>query len=263
MRKLLHWLVSTLIVVCLPALAAKTTEQIVDIPTRPGATQRLLVLKPPQPLASVVLLAGGHGGLRLLPDGTIQWGKSNFLVRTRRLFAEQGLLVAVVDAPSDRQTPPYLQGFRQTDEHTADLKAVIAWLRGQAAVPVWLVGTSRGTQSAAHAAIQLAGSGGPDGLVLTSTILSDRKGRPVTAMALDTLRIPVLVVHHEQDGCALCAYGDVPALMRLLSHTPRHELMPMQGGDNLGDPCEALAYHGFNGLDAELVPRIAAWMLTK
>jgi pimeloyl-ACP methyl ester carboxylesterase len=223
----------------------------------------MLLLTPPAPKAAVVLLAGGHGGLQVFPNGSMKWGEGNFLVRTRQLFADQGLLVAVVDAPSDRQSPPYLAGFRQTAEHTADLKAVIAWLRESSKLPVWLVGTSRGTQSAAYVATELAGSGGPDGLVLTSTILTETKGRPVPAMALGKLQVPVLVVHHTQDGCALCAFSETPALMAKLSHTPRSQLLTINGGDNKGDPCEAFAFHGFNGLEAEVVKQIAAWVVAK
>lgn len=114
---------------------AQTPESVVDIPTRPGVTQRMVVVRPAAPKAAVVLLAGGHGGLQIFRNGSFKWGDDNFLVRTRHLFAEQGLLVAVVDAPSDRQSPPYLGGFRQKPEHAADLKAVIAWMRAQAAVP--------------------------------------------------------------------------------------------------------------------------------
>jgi pimeloyl-ACP methyl ester carboxylesterase len=177
---------------------AQTTQQVVDIATRPGVTQRMIVLSPPEPKAAVILFAGGHGGLQVLANGSMKWGEGNFLVRTRRLFADAGLTVAVIDAPSDRQSPPFLSGFRQRPEHAADVKAVIAWLRGTAKVPVWLVGTSRGTQSAAYIATELAGADGPDGLVLTSTILTDLKGnRPVPAMPLGKIRVPVLVVHHE------------------------------------------------------------------
>jgi pimeloyl-ACP methyl ester carboxylesterase len=184
-------------------------------------------------------------------------------VRIRQLFAEQGLLVAVVDAPSDRQSPPYLSGFRQRPEHAADIKAVIAWLREQAEVPVWLVGTSRGTQSAAYVATELNGPEGPDGLVLTSTILTDDKGRPVPAMPLWKLRIPVLVVHHEQDGCRHCSFKDVPSLMEKLGSAPRKQLLAFKGGENRGDPCEAFAYHGFNGLEREVVTQITTWILEK
>lgn len=243
--------------------SAQTTQKVADIPTRPGVTQRMIVLAPPQPMAAVVLLAGGHGGLQIFPNGSMKWGDGNFLVRTRQLFAERGLMVAVVDAPSDRQSPPYLGGFRQTPEHAADLKAVIAWLRENAKAPVWLVGTSRGTQSAAFVATELSGPEGPDGVVLTATILTDAKGRPVPAMPLGKIRVPVLVVHHEQDGCTLCAYSEVPALMAKLADAPRSQLLSFKGGQSRGDPCEAFAFHGFNGLEPEVVQQVAAWVLAK
>lgn len=242
---------------------AQAIQKVVDIPTRPGVTQRMLVLTPPEPKAAVVLLPGGHGGLQIFPNGSLKWGKGNFLVRTRQRFADQGLVVAVVDAPSDRQSPPYLAGFRQTPEHVADLRAVIAWVRESAKVPVWLVGTSRGTQSAAYVATELSAPDGPDGVVLTSTILTEIKGRPVPAMPLGKIRVPVLVVHHEQDGCPLCAFSEVPALMAKLTSATRSQLLSFKGGENKGDPCEAFAYHGFNGLESEVVPQIAAWVQAK
>jgi len=245
------------------AVQAQTAPTVADIPSRPGVTVRALLLAPAQPRAAVVLLAGGHGGLQLRPDGGITWGAGNFLVRSRQLFADQTLLVAVVDAPSDRQASPYLQGFRLSDEHVADMQAVIAWLRQQQpGLPVWLVGTSRGTQSAAYVATQLGGAQGPDGIVLTSSILRDRHSRPVPDMALDRLRIPVLVVHHEQDGCEHCYFADVPLLMNRLGSTPRHQLLALAGGNSQGPACEARAHHGYNGQEADVVAQIARWILS-
>lgn len=246
----------------LPA-QAQTTPQVVDIATRPGVTQRLLVLATPQPRATVVLLAGGHGGLQVSPDGAMRWGAGNFLVRSRQLFVDQGLLVVVVDAPSDRQSPPYLNGFRQTPGHVADLRAVIAWARGRAQVPVWLVGTSRGTESAAYVATELTGADGPDGVVLSATLMTDPRGRPVPAMPLDKIRVPVLLVHHEQDGCAHCAFSWVPTLQGRLAHAPRTGVLSYRGGESRGDPCEAFAFHGFNGIEAIVVQQTAAWVLAK
>lgn len=260
MNRIFKYLLVPLFLVGAGSATAQTSEKVVDIPTRAGVTQRMLVLAPPDPKAAVILFPGGHGGLQLSQDGSMRWGKGNFLVRSRRLFADQGLFVVVVDAPSDHQSPPFLRGFRQQPEHAEDIKAVIAWVRAQAKVPVWLVGTSRGTQSAAYAAIELAGQAGPDGLVLTSTILTDRRTRPVPAMPLDRLRIPVLVVHHRQDGCKLCPYGEAPALIEKLGNAPRKQLLSFEGGEDRGDPCEAFAHHGFNGLERDVVAQIAAWV---
>ncbi|MDB5761085.1 MAG: hypothetical protein JWQ21_80 [Herminiimonas sp.] len=241
------------------AAFAQITPQVVDIPTRPGVTQRFIYLAPADAQKIVVLFTGGLGNLQIAPDGSFQSGRGNFLVRSRQLFADQGLAVAVVDAPSDRQSYPFLDRFRQTPEHAADIKGVIAWLR-QFNLPVWLVGTSRGTQSAAYIATQLpVADGGPDGLVLTSTILTDPKGNPVPALPLEKLTIPVLVVHHEQDGCRLCDYRDMPRLMDKLA-AGRKELITLTGGISRGDPCEAFAYHGFNGLENDAVAKIAVWI---
>lgn len=243
--------------------AAQVRQEVIDLPTRPGVTVRTLLLTPAQPRAVAVLLAGGHGGLRLYPNGSMAWGDGNFLVRSRQLFADQGLVAAVIDAPSDRQRAPFLAGWRDSAEHAADLQAVITALRARTQLPVWLVGTSRGTQSAAHAAVSLPPPAGPDGVVLTSTILVDDKTVAVPRMALGRIRVPVLVVHHEQDGCEHCRFQDLPALTAGLAQVPRQELMTWRGGHNTGPACAAMAYHGFNGLEAEVVGRIAAWMLAR
>jgi pimeloyl-ACP methyl ester carboxylesterase len=237
-------------------------ERVVDIPTRPGVTQRMVVLSPNKPKGAVVLFAGGHGGLQITATGNFNWGADNFLVRSRQLFASNGLMVAVVDAPSDRKNPPYLGGFRQKPEHTADIRAVIAWLKQKNNIPVWLVGTSMGTQSAAFIATQLPPTdGGPDGVVLTSTMLTDAPGaRAVPEMPLRRIQVPTLVVHHKHDGCEHCKYGDLPKLMGKLTAVPRKELLTFEGGRTQGDPCEGMAYHGFNGIEREVVGKIAAWI---
>ncbi len=134
--------------------------------------------------------------------------------------------------------------------------------------PLPLCGTSRGTQSAAYVATELAGSecagkASPDGIVLTSGILADKRSRAVPEMALGKIRIPVLVVHHEQDGCSSCLFSDLPPLMAKLKTTPRHERIIFKGGQATGDPCEAFGYHGFNGIEADVVSQIAAWMVKK
>ncbi len=237
-------------------------EKTVDISTRPGVTQRMVVLTPDKPKASVVLFAGGHGGLQITLTGNFRWGAGNFVVRTRQLFSSNGLMVAVVDAPSDRQNPPYLGGFRQKPEHVDDIKAVILWLKQQVSIPVWLVGTSMGTQSAAFIATQLSpGDGGPDGLVLTSTILSGMQGvRPVPEMPLEKIKVPTLVVHHKQDSCKICDPDDLPRLMDKLISVPRKELLTFEGGKSQDDPCEAMAYHGYNGIEQKVVDAIASWI---
>lgn len=252
---------TALVGLCQSSLA-QASEKVIDIPTRPGVTQRFVYLAPESPKAAVILFPGGHGGLQISRTGSFGWGETNFLVRTRQLFEKNGLSVAVVDAPSDRQAAPFLGGFRQRPEHVADTKAVIAWLKQQANVPVWLVGTSMGTLSAGFVATQIGSSdGGPDGVVLTSSIISLPGARPLPEMPLQKIVVPVLVVHHEKDGCKYCSYAQIPSLMQKFSSTPKKELLTFKGGVDRGDPCEALAHHGFNGLEKDVVAKIAEWII--
>jgi len=126
------------------------------------------------------------------------------------------------------------------------------------------VGTSRGTQSVAFVATMLpAAEGGPDGIVLTSTILTDPGSPPVPAMPLANITAPVLVAHHKLDGCGFCNYRDLPKLMDKLTAVPRKELLTFEGGMNRGDPCDAMAYHGFNGIEQEVVAKVAEWITRK
>jgi hypothetical protein len=242
--------------------APAQTERVIDVPTRPGVTERLLLIETPGAKATVILFAGGHGGLQIAPDGKIGWGGGNFLVRTRKMLAGHGVNVATFDAPSDRQTMPFLNGFRQSKQHLADVKAVMAYLRQQANLPVWLVGTSAGTWSGAFIATEVPrADGGPDGLVLTSTILSFPGSRAVPAMPLGFIKVPVLVVHHKLDACEHCRPAELPGLMSKLSNVPRKELMLFEGGTSKGsDPCEAFHYHGYNGIEADVVAKIAEWI---
>lgn len=41
---------------------AQLAQSVLDVSTRPGVTQRLLLLEPPAPKAAVLLFAGGDGG---------------------------------------------------------------------------------------------------------------------------------------------------------------------------------------------------------
>jgi len=46
-----------------------------------------------------------------------------------------------------------------------------------------------------------------------------------------------------------------------LSSVPRKELIAFEGGQSKGEPCEAMAYHGFNGIEQQVVSKIAEWII--
>ena len=60
--------------------------------------------------------------------------------------------------------------------------------------------------------------------------------------------VPVLVVHHQQDGCPYCASSEIPNPDGQADHTPRSHPIGATGGKEPGSACAAFAHHGFNGL---------------
>jgi predicted alpha/beta-hydrolase family hydrolase len=259
--------VATALLVGLGASSAPAqTPQVVDLPTRPGVTLRMLTIEPASPASVVVLISGGAGQLDIASNGYIR-RDGNFLVRSRGLFADRGHAVLVLDVPSDHARPPYLGGdFRASAEHAADLGAVIAWARTHYGKKVWVVGTSRGTHSAATAATQLQGERAPDGIVLTSTILGhsslgESTAPPLTEMDLTGLKMPVLVVHHEQDPCGVCKPALLPELLKHLP--PGTPLHTFNGGQSRGAPCDAFSHHGFNGIEDQVVEDISAFIRSR
>ena len=154
---------------------AGTQERLVTLETRTGVTQKYILITPQKPVAAVILFAGGTGNLDL-PGASgwpvSGWDQSNFLVRSRDDFAAHGFAVAVVDAPSDRKERiGMLGGFRNSAKHVTDIDAVTAHLERTVRVPVWLIGTSRGTESAAYVAIHAKEK--VAGLVLMSSMTED------------------------------------------------------------------------------------------
>jgi pimeloyl-ACP methyl ester carboxylesterase len=152
--------------------------------------------------------------------------------------------------------------FRTTKEHAADVKQAIAAVREVAKVPVWLVGTSMGTLSAANAAARIT-EGGPDGIVLTSSVTVTSKVSYETVLhgGLEDIRVPTLVVHHKGDTCQASPYSGAESIMKALKRAPVKELMTFEGGSPpISPPCEAKAAHGYLGLEPQVVSAIAAWI---
>ena len=225
---------------------------------RPDAQIPVFFSATPNAVATLILLPGGAGGIGRIgaegwPDG------SNFLVRSGQLFAAQGFNIALMARPSDMNDMDY--PFRVSAAHIDDIRKVVQQAKERWNVPVWLVGTSRGTVSGTAAVIAMRDERQIAGLVLTSSVTAGRVTGAVPGQALDKINIPVLVVHHNQDACKICVPSQAKTIEPKLSSSPAHATLMLDGGENAsGDPCEALHYHGFIGMEAQAVQQIADWV---
>ena len=246
---------------------SQTKAQVIDVPTRSGVTNRIIFLTTPEPKATLILFVGGHGGLQIFQGGSAKSFEENFLFRSRKEFASHGFNIAVIDSPSDRMKSPFLYGFRHSEEHSEDVKEIIKFLQHQAKQPVWLIGTSRGTESVMSVGLKLQSLEGLQGLVLTSTILArdedEKTNIPVHLLPVNELQLPVLIVHHELDGCKYSLYSDLPKLRTKLNSKASAEILSIKGGVTGGTSCEGASPHGFKGVESEVILKIVNWITAR
>jgi hypothetical protein len=250
------------LILALAATAAQAqTETVVEIKSR-GQAVRALLLKPDNPVGSVVLLAGGHGILAISPNGKIGWGAGNQLVRTRADHARAGFATIVPDAAPDMGTPAKPKdGFRWSAAHGQDIGAVVAYMRGIKA-PVALVGTSRAGVAAGAALAHASGAGRPDFVVLTSAMLVPVGNQPSFQQAIGgspaKAQLPFLVVGHKKDACKHTLASLIDTFRKW--HGGKVDVVILDGPEGHGDPCDAFSAHGFAGIDATVVSTVADWI---
>lgn len=251
---------------CASASAALAQQEIVTLSTRAGVTQSYFLTSIPPELRAVAILLPGSGGLINLrsENGQPKFGQGNFLVRSRAQFIKNGVVAAIVDAPSDHQT-----GWGMTDEfrlgelHYADLSAVIDDLGKRfPEKPIFLVGTSRGTISAAATGARVDRR--VAGVVLTSTMFrpapkkSPEPGPGLSQFNFATIKAPVLFVHHASDQCEVTPYSDAARF------SDTYPLISVFGGaPPQSGPCDAFSAHGYLGKESETVEQMVNWMLKK
>ncbi|MET0012632.1 MAG: hypothetical protein ABW088_03155 [Sedimenticola sp.] len=180
-------------------------EKVITVSGRENTTIKFAYKKHANPIAHIVAFPGGKG-LKGIKDGMfgIHFGNydkwKSFTIKTRKTFHSNGFSVAVVETPSDKKNGG-LGGFRESEEHKQDIAAIIAHMKKDADVPVWLLGHSRGTVAAASQTINL-GKDVVQGVVLSASIAA---GRPVDTyvpdMPLDRVYVPALVMSAENDLC--------------------------------------------------------------
>jgi hypothetical protein len=184
---------------------------------------------------AIVLLAGGDGQIGVGADGSIAQ-QGNQLVRTRQAYAARGFAVLVPDAG-------------------INVAAAVDYMKKYG--PVTLVGTSRGTQRAAQG---IAAGARPARLVLTAGMLSDASGdsgNVVNILGSPAALPPTLVVHHRRDGCRVTRPQGVAPFLAWAKGKAR--VVWLDGGREVGNPCQARGHHGFNGIDGQVVSTVAGF----
>ncbi len=239
-------------------VAAAVSEQLVDLIKPNGTTLRYLSSTDPSvssaPEAGVILFSGSQGQVNLAA-GIPQPG-SNFLIRSRQLFTQAGLATAVYDPSAD--IGAMSDQVRMSQTHVDEVAMVLNDFKKKTGVKkMYLVGTSRGTVSAAYLATVLKSE--VDGVVLTSTLFSASKGgEGLSRFDFNSITQPLLFVHHVADGCRVTSPEFAKALV---GKFPVIWVEGVVGRER--DACGPFSAHGYLGREAGTIRAIADWILTR
>ena len=250
-------LVATLLSGAALGQSAPAAAVVKDVPVADG-TERVLFQGDRQARAIVVLLPGGDGIIGLDGGGGVDQAGGNFLVRTLGQWVAQGFAVVLPDAPNGTS----LTGRRHVPAYADAISRAIDFGRSQAALPVWLIGTSAGTAAAVNGAAHLGAK--VSGAVLTSSVTRrlGASGETIFDAEPGAVAVPALVVGNEYDSCPETPPGNAPMVLSALTRSPRKELVMVRSGEiaKRSDPCQGMSPHGYLGIEGTVVQRISEWI---
>lgn len=234
-----------LLLATLPAHAAMYT-----VDTRRGYTVDVLAEAPAGATALILLFEGGQGLLRR--------GSKGFAHRAYPILLRHGIAAAMMDAPAadDGFKGGLDTGFRESSAHMSDIDAVVRALTRRYGLPVWVLGTSNGTRSAAAYAIHRGKA--LAGVVLASSSTDPPFGTPIEFLrGIESITIPLLVIAHLEDQCLGSPPEGAAAIARAAIGSPAAVVQTFSGGLNTGAiPCGPETHHAFYGVEEDVVSTV-------
>ena len=189
----------------------------------------------PNPAYLLILFPGGTGMVNpRLEAGKLVYGfKGNFLLRARSLIVDDAFATVTTNS---------------TQVETR-IQAIIDDLRSRyPAAQIYLMGTSNGTYDSMSLAPYLSDK--IAGEIHSSSL------RRIAGFDARSFKNRHLIVHHRSDACRSTPYTAAQA-----SHERYGtDLITMEGGISVGDPCEPFAHHGYNGIEMETIAAVKAWI---
>ncbi len=233
----------------------------VEVESSRGVTVKTVFISPSSPAKrAVILLEGGEGKVNIggSADSPVI-NSQGFLARSAQALADEGLLVALMDAPSDFADGLTL-AYRTSADQATDVAAVVAWLQSKVSVPIWVLGMSVGTYSATNTAIRLGDEIDGYGVCSASTQPGGAAPHPngILDLQLDQITVPSLVFGHQEDKCPGTPSSGVAKIVAALSNAKSVTDKIFTGGDPpKSSDCGPLAPHGYFGIESEVIPFVA------
>ncbi len=226
------------------------SAQIFDVPYKDDAPTRTQFIPAQNAKAVVLLFPGGGGMLRLSDDGST----NNFhtFVRSKNLWAQYGIDAVLIDTPYDLGSGR--SHSRSIRDHQQRILRVVRYYQDKLHLPIWIFGHSMGTVSVTEFV-----NGGKDQEKLISGVIVAGTYRSASIDA--DVSVPVLAIHHAEDGCANTPFSTSESIIKNRPNQSAAQFVSMEGGVSEGDVCGSKAYHGFNQIEAALIKAAAQFIL--
>ena len=225
-----------------------------EIHTRAATTVRILAEVPADARAVLLLFEGAQG--------LLQRGYQGFAHRVFDRFPPHGIGAVLMDAPADKSG--FRGGldprFRESARHIADIDGVVAALKRDYGLPVWILGVSNGTRSAASYAMHRSKDIG--GVVLVSSSTTPPNGTPIGELpGIARITVPLLAVAHRDDACLGSPPSGAAQIANAATASPHAAAMFFTGGENDGPlPCGTGTHHQLHGNEDDVVDAVV-WFI--
>lgn len=186
-----------------------------------------------EPKVTIVAIMGGNGYIRLSKETvTLRNQTANMLkILTDRGASRSMVNIVIFDSPYSLDgglgiTPRY------SSDHLGRVESVVRFYKEKLKTPVVLMGHSNGAVSVS----EFINRSEENRSLLAGAILSGSRNDARISSDVD---FPVLVMHHQNDGCNGARYSNARNQFERIKslNKNRTEFKAIQGGTVRGDPC--------------------------
>lgn len=242
-----------LLVLVLSLCINVTSAQVFDVPFNGEVPSRTFLMPAQKAQAIVILFPGGPGMIRLSSDGTAK--STHTFVRSQNEWVQYGIHSVLVDSPNNLGNTR--GNFRDTKDHLGRVESVVKFYKEKLNLPVWIFGHSMGSSTVSF----FSNKSKQYRDQLTGGIIA---GTLQEVEINDENDLPLLAIHHRYDGCrSTPSFASEKIIKNRLKDFPnrKSKLVFIEGGEDIGDPCQSAGYHGFAQKEADLIKEAASFIL--
>ena len=147
-----------------------------------------------------------------------------------------------------------MRNSRSIRDHQQRILNVVTYYKEKLNLPVWIFGHSMGTVSVT----EFVNGGKEKEKLLAGVIVA---GTYRAASVDSDVVVPVLAIHHLDDGCGSTPLASSERIIEGRSKKLTSQFIQIEGGTSEGDVCGSRAYHGFNQKESEFIKAAAQFIL--